>query len=52
VQAAQLRVSQLMLANERAWRSSEIREGLLHIWSVMRECVDRACATKASCPAG
>ncbi|PTT90900.1 L-serine ammonia-lyase, partial [Pseudomonas sp. HMWF005] len=32
-----LRVSELMMANERAWRSDdEIRQGLLHIWSVMR----------------
>jgi len=37
-----LRVSELMMANERAWRSDdEIRQGLLHIWSVMRECVEQ-----------
>ena len=31
-----------MLANELSWRSEqEIREGLLHIWSVMQECVER-----------
>jgi len=37
-----LRVSELMMANERAWRSDEeIRSGLLHIWSVMRECVEQ-----------
>src|SRR5690349_3664882 len=34
-----LRVSELMMANERAWRGdAEIRQSLLNIWSVMREC--------------
>ncbi|MET7426714.1 L-serine ammonia-lyase [Dactylosporangium sp. NPDC005555] len=37
-------VSSLMYANERAWRpDSETRAGLLHLWSVMQECVDRGC---------
>src|SRR5689334_7185782 len=31
-----LQISDIMLANELSWRSeSEVREGLLHIWSVM-----------------
>jgi len=35
-----LSVSSLMLENERVWRSDqEIRNGLLDIWSVMKECV-------------
>src|SRR3712207_3179424 len=36
-----LRISDVMLANELSWRSeAEVREGLLHIWSVMQECVE------------
>ncbi|SFP29519.1 L-serine dehydratase [Geopseudomonas sagittaria] len=35
-----LRVSELMLANEKVWRSeAEIRAGLLKLWGVMQECV-------------
>ena len=37
-----LRISDVMLANELTWRSeAEIRAGLLHIWSVMQECVEQ-----------
>ncbi|AVZ77000.1 L-serine ammonia-lyase [Streptomyces lunaelactis] len=40
-----LPLSGVMLANELSWRSeSEVREGLLQIWTVMRECVDRGCS--------
>ncbi|WP_327327835.1 L-serine ammonia-lyase [Streptomyces sp. NBC_01210] len=40
-----LPLSGVMLANELSWRSeSEVRAGLLRIWSVMRECVDRGCS--------
>src|SRR5919205_811092 len=36
-----LRISDVMLANELSWRSeAETRAGLLHIWSVMQECVN------------
>ena len=48
-----LSISQVMLANERAWRSdTEIREGLLHIWSVMQDCVQRGCRTEGILPGG
>lgn len=48
-----LSVSQLMLANERAWRSeAEIRDGLLNIWQVMRDCVERGCRTEGVLPGG
>src|SRR6478609_11650407 len=48
-----LRISDLMLANELAWRTeTEIREGLLHIWSVMQECVDQGIATTGVLPGG
>jgi L-serine dehydratase len=37
-----LELYELMLANERTWRTEDqIRAGLLHIWQVMRACVDR-----------
>ena len=33
---------ELVLANERTWRSEEqIRAGLLHLWKVMQACVER-----------
>ncbi|WP_248320720.1 MULTISPECIES: L-serine ammonia-lyase [unclassified Caballeronia] len=37
-------IAQLMWDNECVWRSpDEIRAGLLHIWSVMQDCVARGC---------
>jgi L-serine dehydratase len=48
-----LSVSGVMLANELAWRSeAEIRDGLLHIWSVMQECVERGTRTPGVLPGG
>ncbi|CAI8863922.1 L-serine deaminase III [Pseudomonas sp. IT-P253] len=48
-----LRVSELMMANELAWRSeAEIRQGLLHIWSVMRECVEQGLRHEGILPGG
>jgi L-serine dehydratase len=48
-----LRISDIMLANELSWRSeSEVREGLLHIWSVMQECVERGSHTPGVLPGG
>ena len=39
-----LRVSDVMLANELAWRSEdELRTELLHIWTVMKQCVHNGC---------
>ncbi len=41
-QAQRLSISELMWANERTWRSeAQIRVGLLDIWRVMRDCVQR-----------
>jgi L-serine dehydratase len=41
---AQLRVSDVMLANELSWRNeAEIRAGLLTIWRVMETCVQAGC---------
>jgi L-serine dehydratase len=48
-----LRISDLMLANEQAWRSEpEVRAGLLHIWKVMQECVERGSSTRGVLPGG
>ncbi|NEK59460.1 L-serine ammonia-lyase [Geodermatophilus sabuli] len=48
-----LRISDVMLANELSWRTeTEIRSGLLHIWSVMQECVERGTRTDGVLPGG
>ena len=48
-----LGISDIMFINERASRSEEeIREGLLHIYSVMEACVERPSNAKECCPAG
>ncbi|MFC5140428.1 L-serine ammonia-lyase [Actinomycetospora rhizophila] len=48
-----LRISDVVLANEAAWRpEAETRAGLLHLWAVMRECVERGCATEGVLPGG
>ena len=48
-----LSISQLMLANEMTRRSEEeIRSGLLHIWSVMQECVNRGIRATGVLPGG
>lgn len=48
-----LAVSDVMLANERAWRSeTEIRTGLLHLWSVMTACVERGLRREGVLPGG
>ena len=37
-----LEIHELMMARERTWRSeAEIKQGLLELWRVMRECVQR-----------
>jgi L-serine dehydratase len=46
-----LRIGELMWANERTWRSDdEIRAGLLAIWRVMRECVQRGLSRSGTLP--
>jgi L-serine dehydratase len=49
--AAKSSISEVMLANERCWRSEQdVRAGLLGIWSVMQGCVRRGCATPGVLP--
>jgi L-serine dehydratase len=48
-----LRISELMLANELTRRSEEeIRSGLLQIWTVMQQCVDRGVRATGILPGG
>ncbi|RAG82075.1 L-serine ammonia-lyase [Streptacidiphilus pinicola] len=48
-----LSISSLMLENEKAWRSeTEIRTGLLEIWSVMQECVRNGMNHEGILPGG
>ncbi|SCL44358.1 L-serine dehydratase [Micromonospora citrea] len=51
--ATGLSISDVMLANELSWRSGgEVRAGLLEIWRVMRECVERGCSRDGVLPGG
>ncbi|OZM79509.1 L-serine ammonia-lyase [Pseudonocardia sp. MH-G8] len=46
-------ISEVMLANELVRRpEEEVRAGLLHIWSVMQECVERGTHTTGVLPGG
>lgn len=48
-----LSISDIMLINEKASRSEEeIREGLLHIWSVMEDCVESSLKREGLLPGG
>lgn len=46
-------ISDVMLANELVWRSeAELREKLLGLWAVMRECVENGCSAEGILPGG
>ena len=46
-------ISDVMLANELIWRSeAELRDELLALWAVMRQCVDNGCAAEGILPGG
>ena len=48
-----LSISEVMLANEQVWRSeAEVREGILEIWRVMRECVQNGIKHEGVLPGG
>ena len=48
-----LTIAQLMRRNERHWRTdAEIDAGLLRIWQVMQNCVQRGCSTDGVLPGG
>jgi len=46
-------ISDVMLANELTWRSeAELREQLLGLWAVMKECVQNGCNAEGILPGG
>ena len=48
-----LGIAELMLENEKAWRSEpEIRAGLLRIWQAMQACVTKGLAEEGTLPGG
>lgn len=48
-----LSISQVMLANERSWQSEEkTKAGLMHIWQVMKACVDKGIKEEGYLPGG
>jgi len=52
-QTHQLRISQLMLENEKVWRSEEeIRQALLTIWQAMRDSIDNGLKASGCLPGG
>jgi len=52
-QANGLSISEVMMENEKAWRSeTAIREGLLNIWSAMQACVSNGCRQYGILPGG
>jgi len=49
----EISISDVMLANELAWRNeAEIRSELLRIWSVMKESIQQGCAREGVMPGG
>lgn len=52
-QASEKTICEIMLDNEKAWRGGqEIREGILKIWQVMRDCAERGLHTEGTLPGG
>jgi L-serine dehydratase len=48
-----LRVAELMMANERVWRSEEeIRSGLMKLWRAMQDCVEQGLKHEGILPGG
>ncbi|NWC67326.1 L-serine ammonia-lyase [Pseudomonas sp. P7758] len=48
-----LRVAELMLANEKTWRSEEeIRSGLMKLWRAMQDCVEQGLKHEGILPGG
>jgi L-serine dehydratase len=51
--ANNMTIEQVVLENEKTWRSEEeIRSGLIKIWKVMEGCVERGCQTEGILPGG
>jgi L-serine dehydratase len=49
----QLRISELMMANEKVWRhEDEIRAGLMKLWHAMQDCVEQGLLHEGILPGG
>ncbi len=49
----QLSIAEIMLANEQVWRTkAQVRAGLLHIWQVMQDCIQRGYKGTGLLPGG
>ena len=52
-EANDLRISEVMMANEKVWRSEEeIRSGLMDIWAAMEGCMERGFRQEGVLPGG
>lgn len=48
-----LTIAELMMENEKTWRTeSDIRQGILAIWSTMKACIDKGIRTHGILPGG
>ncbi|WP_286237892.1 L-serine ammonia-lyase [Neptuniibacter halophilus] len=48
-----LRISELMMENEKVWRTEqEIRDGLMDIWAAMKECIANGLHKEGTLPGG
>ncbi len=48
-----LSIAELMMENEKTWRSEEeVKQGLWRIWDVMQVCIQRGCAQEGILPGG
>lgn len=48
-----LSIAEIMQANEQVWRSeADIRDGILHIWQVMQDCVQNGISNEGILPGG
>lgn len=48
-----LTIAELMMENEKSWRSAEeVKSGLLYIWDVMEKCIQRGCKEEGVLPGG
>ncbi len=49
----QLSIAEIMLANEKTWRShADIQQGITHIANIMEQCIDKGCQTPGILPGG
>ena len=50
---SKMTIAEIMMENEKSWRSEkQIREGILKIWQVMQDCVERGISQEGILPGG